>query len=298
MKDLVSVIMPVFNRESMIGDALDSVVRQTYPHWETVVVDDGSNDDTSHVVEGYARKDPRIRLIRHDARRGAQAARNTGIKVAQGKYVALLDSDDQWLPEKLQLQLGLFANQCRKLGVVYAGYSEVHADGSITEQLPRISGDVYQRLLSDYGVAPLTLVIKRECFDRVGLFDERVRAFHEWDMCIRLAKHYDFQCVHRPLALYYLHEGPTISKDLLLSAQGYLDVVRIHRDEVLQVCGQQTMRAHLAMAQRLFHTAARSYFRTGQLGRAWRAFSEGLGVRSAGRHTMGPRITRVETRSS
>jgi glycosyltransferase involved in cell wall biosynthesis len=104
---LVSVVIPAHNRCGPIQHAIQSVLVQSYSDLELIVVDDGSNDDTARIVEGYIRKDSRIRLISHGYRKGAQAARNAGIKAANGEWIAFLDSDDQWLPDSLNSRLRL-----------------------------------------------------------------------------------------------------------------------------------------------------------------------------------------------
>jgi teichuronic acid biosynthesis glycosyltransferase TuaG len=105
MADLVCVIMPVYNAAAFLRDAIESVRRQTYRHWELLVIDDCSSDDTVKIVESMARSETRIRLIRLSCRSGCAAARNRAFAEARGEYVAFLDSDDRWLPEKLTRQI-------------------------------------------------------------------------------------------------------------------------------------------------------------------------------------------------
>jgi glycosyltransferase involved in cell wall biosynthesis len=100
---LVSVVLPTFNRGYCLERAIRSVLGQTYPDWELIVVDDGSTDDTQAVLESF--KDPRIRVFRHSVNRGVAAARNTGLAAARGEFIAFLDSDDEWRPDKLTKQL-------------------------------------------------------------------------------------------------------------------------------------------------------------------------------------------------
>ena len=100
---VVSVIIPTYNRAHLIGRAIRSVLDQTYQDWELIVVDDASTDDIPGIVKGFT--DGRVKYIRHDENKGAAAARNTGIQAARGAYIAFLDSDDEWLPEKLERQV-------------------------------------------------------------------------------------------------------------------------------------------------------------------------------------------------
>lgn len=113
MDELVSVIVPVYNAEKFILETLDSVAAQTYPHWELLLVEDGSSDDTVGAIEEYVRQknEKRVRLIRQPANMGAARARNRGLQEAQGRYIAYLDADDLWAPRKLELQLGFMEAQ-------------------------------------------------------------------------------------------------------------------------------------------------------------------------------------------
>ena len=106
---LVSVIIPAHNREAYLPTAIDSVLAQTFSDWELLVVDDGSEDSTPKIAQEYARQDSRIHYLRHSPRRGAQAARNAGIRASGGRWIAFLDSDDQWLPDSLEVRLQLAA---------------------------------------------------------------------------------------------------------------------------------------------------------------------------------------------
>jgi len=251
---VVSVVIPTYNRGKLIERAVQSVLAQTYQDLEVIIVDDGSTDDTPRVVAALAEEDRRIHYLRHETNRGAQAARNTGIWAAGGEYVAFLDSDDEWLPDKLATQMAAFEQGPPNLGVVHCGYRTEHAD----DQPPQdkcftLRGNIYRELLANYGLGPTSiLVVKKEHLERAGLFNERVRSWQEWDTCIRLARHCEFDYVPQSLVVYHLHDSPTISKDLFLSGLGYLDVVGLHRSEILRLCGQDVLAKHLEFARYQF----------------------------------------------
>ena len=127
-KALVSIIMPMFNSEAFIRDAIKSVIAQTYKHWELLVVDDGSTDGSRAIVEKFMAWDSRIHLLLNPCPTGMPSEpRNYGIQAAQGRYIAFLDSDDMWLPSKLAQQLPLFHDN--RTAVVYSNYEKVDESG-------------------------------------------------------------------------------------------------------------------------------------------------------------------------
>ena len=125
--DCISIIIPVFNRARLIGRAVHSVLKQTYPELEIIVVDDGSKDSTSQVMSDLTREDRRIRYLRHESNRGAQAARNTGIRAARGDWIGFLDSDDQFLPHSLEARLDVARKE--KVSVVHSECNIIQVDG-------------------------------------------------------------------------------------------------------------------------------------------------------------------------
>jgi glycosyltransferase involved in cell wall biosynthesis len=126
LKPTVSVIIPTYNRAHLIGRAIQSVLKQTYQDFEVIVVDDGSIDNTEEVVKKI--QENRVYYYKHDKNKGGSAARNTGISLAKGEYIAFQDSDDEWLPEKLEKQIGVFNNQTKNVGVVYTGFYRIEGN--------------------------------------------------------------------------------------------------------------------------------------------------------------------------
>lgn len=221
----VSTIIPTYNYGRFLIKAIDSVLHQTYPHHEIIVVDDASTDDTRQIVQNYS--DPRIRYTCHDVNRGPSAARNTGIRLARGAFVAFLDSDDEWLPEKLQLQLDLFRNGPDDLGLVYCSAKHVNESN---ETLAVVQARVRNRALMDVqniGL-PSTVMIKRQCFDRVGLFDETILCHEDWDMWLRISQLYLVDYVDQILVIHRTH-GSNISADMLRTIRGREYLLQKHR---------------------------------------------------------------------
>ena len=208
----VSVIIPTYNRARVLRRGVESVLAQTYQDFEVIVVDDASSDDTQDVLLKIT--DPRLRLIRHETNRGATAARNSGIEVATGVFVAFQDSDDEWLPEKLAKQMALFqANP--SASVVYSGMLRNEADGTVYIPGPQIrtrEGDLLDSLLYENFVGTPSMVVRRECLEETGGFLEDLPRFQDWELVIRLAKRYPLHLVDEPLVI--VHATPeNISSD-------------------------------------------------------------------------------------
>jgi glycosyltransferase involved in cell wall biosynthesis len=254
----VSVIIPMYNRERFVERAVRSVLRQTYSDFELIVVDDASTDSTDKLMVTFQNLDKRVRYFRHQSNHGAQAARNTGIKEACGEFIALLDSDNEWLPQKLELQMGIFKNSGDTCGVVYSGFRWEYADGSPSQdKLPCFRGNIYKDSLREWIADTSTMVVRKDLIVRAGSCDEKIRAYQEWDLCIRLAKYAEFDFVAEPLVIYHVNSHiPTISSDLLNSANGYMDIVTTFRNEILEELGRAVLSKHLLGAAHRYINAS------------------------------------------
>lgn len=201
----VSVITPTYNRGQALIHTLESVLQQTFTDLELIVVDDASTDDTYQVATSLS--DARLRVIRHRHNKGVSGAMNTGIAAAQGEFIAILEHDDWWHPDKLAHQLPLFDNP--KVGLVYCGVKFVDAEDSIRRiAIPFKRGDIYQDLLfKSYITTSSSVVVRRECFEKVGGFDEQLQGPQDYDMWIRIARHYQLDFVETPLVHFaaYAH---------------------------------------------------------------------------------------------
>lgn len=196
----VSVVIPAYNREATVGRAIESALSQTLADLEVIVVDDASTDGTARAVESVT--DPRVRLLRHETNRRAGAARNTGIAAARGAYVAFLDSDDEWLPGKLERQLA-YMEANPEAPASCTGFLLV--DGG--EAFPRVPAlRTYRRLFMGCDLGPgTTLVARRDVFGEVGLNDERFYRYEDWDWVLRYAALHPMGLVPEPLAR--VHRG-------------------------------------------------------------------------------------------
>lgn len=205
---LVSVIVPVYNRAKLVGKTLDSILEQTYPDVEIVVVNDGSTDDSLSVLEDYKSKFPERIILVDQQNTGQVRARNNGIQKARGEFIAFLDSDDTWEKEKLALQVPLFK---QNVGLVYSAIYEVDENGSVTKLVPceqDVKGrKAYEHLLIRNRMTGGTVVVTRKAVETVGLFDETFKAAENWDLWIRIAKEYEVDFVNKPLVRYLKHQG-------------------------------------------------------------------------------------------
>ena len=201
----VSVIIPVYNQSKFIDKAIESVLKQSYQDFEIIVINDGSTDNTESMVQSFI--DLRIRYIFHEKNLGISEARNTGIRNSRGKYIALLDADDEFLPEKLDMQVNLLRNEPSNVGVVCAWSFNIDENGNYISKrcLPRKEGNIFEDLLSTNYLSVPALLIRRECFEKVGLFDSSLDGQEDWDMWIRIAKYYKFSLIKISLAKRRIH---------------------------------------------------------------------------------------------
>nr|WP_279342387.1 glycosyltransferase family 2 protein [Geotalea sp. SG265] len=249
----ISVVIPAFNRADTIEYCLSSVVNQTVPPCEIIVVDDCSLDHTVEVVKKF--QDPRVRCIIQDVNSGAQAARNRGIRESIGEWVAFLDSDDEWLPSKIEKQVAaLYSVKFDPMTVVHSDcYRIDHVSGTKTLcSIPLTHGiSVSKTVLSSIGPMFQGMLTSKTALKSIGLLDVNVPSYQEWDTAIMLANCCRFIHIREPLFAYHLHHGETISKDKLKDIRGYQYVVNKHQEEIVKYCGISTLNGHLiSSAQR------------------------------------------------
>lgn len=232
-KPSVSVIIPTHNRANLVARAIRSVLRQTYQNFEIIVVDDASTDNTKDVIKNFC--DERISYIRQKVNKGAPAARNRGIRAARGKYIAFLDSDDEWFPEKLHKQVSFFEELPMTIGVVYAGVVYIKNDIIEVEiKVPQMNGDIHQHIIFTNCVGPLSSgIVRRECLETCGLFDERLPSCQDWDIYIRIAKKYHFAFL-KDLLVYHHAAADRITTNAEAKATGHRMILEKYFEEVVK----------------------------------------------------------------
>lgn len=226
----VSVIIPTYNRAHIISRSIRSILNQTYNDFELIIVDDGSTDNTEEVVKNF--NDKRIKYIVHKENMGASSALNTGINFSSGSFVTFNGSDDEWLPEKLEEEMKGFKTADSRVGVVYSALWEIYADEKVYTPRPIhevLEGNLHDELIKGNFVNGLSL-IKRSCFEKVGVFDEKLPAQEDWELYIRISKYYNFKFINKPLSKHYLSpDSLTLKFNVLVNSTK--KIIEKHFDE-------------------------------------------------------------------
>ncbi len=236
METLVSIVIPAFNRESSIVAAVESVLRQSWTDIEVIVVDDASTDGT--VAAARTISDPRFRLIESARNGGISAARNAGIGAAKGSWIAFQDSDDEWLPTKLEKQMARLLGAPDDVIASYCGFLILDEPGAERPRagvrycpdagLRLLDGQILETLLVTNPVSTQTLVARKSVLEAVGLFDEGLKSLVDWDLGIRLAQAGRFQFIDEPLVIQRFSAN-SITKDEKKRVQSWEHVLQKHK---------------------------------------------------------------------
>jgi glycosyltransferase involved in cell wall biosynthesis len=264
---LVSVIIPCHNQAHFLGDAIESVLAQSYPNFEIIVVDDGSTDNTSEVAARY----PGVQCIRQTNQRQA-AARNTGLRHSGGNYLVFLDADDRLLPEALERGLACFEAH-PECAMVAGHYRRIGADGLVLEEPPRqrVTVEYYTEFLRRNCIAvPGAVMYRRSVFEKVGDFDSEMVPCEDYDLYLRIARQLPIHC-HEQVVAEYRQHGANVTSNPALMLQAALAALR---SQWLHVQGNPTYRRAYKVGQRVWQdyygeqliTATRTQMRE----RAWR----------------------------
>jgi len=238
---LISVVIPTFNRQNTITYCLDSVLAQTYKDLEVIVVDDCSRDNTVSIVRSYP--DSRVRCVVLEKNSGAQTARNRGILEAKGDWIAFNDSDDEWLPDKLEKQVSVLANaDYDPWNFVYCNayrYDKAKGIKNI-RLLPVLEGeDQYATLLQSPGPLYPTIITSKKALEKIGYLDDQIPSFQEWDTSIRLAKYCKITHLKEPLMIYYVGSHDAISGSATKHVQGLHYIINKYKRDIKNYCGEK-----------------------------------------------------------
>jgi glycosyltransferase involved in cell wall biosynthesis len=243
----VSVIVPVFNRAETIGYCINSILTQSYQDFELIIIDDCSTDNWIDVVKDYG--DPRIRIASTKSNSGPSVARNLGINLARGHWIAFLDSDDRWKADKLEKQMvALEAVHFDPWSVVYTHFVVFHPEYALTKDYPEFQAEgsnAYPVLLREWGPLLQGTLVSREALEKVGFLDENLDCWEDWDLAIRLSRHCNYIYLREPLFIYHLHLGNRICNDKQRFRRGYYNVLKKHESEIKRICGLDTWKSHI-----------------------------------------------------
>lgn len=233
----VSIIIPTYNRSDMLDRLLESVINQTYKNFEVIVVDDNSNNIEAYkkVVDKYSKAINEFTYYRNAENKGAPYCRNLGIKKSKYELLAFVDDDDEWLPDKLKLQVKKIINN-PKIGLVYTWTNAVDEKYNVLyEYKYSIKGNALYEILKKCFIPSPSVMVKKTVFDKTGLFDESFPSCQDWDMWTRIfAEGYHCDVVKKVVTLYHKHENPTIGTSKK-AAIGYRLFYRKHMFKYIKV---------------------------------------------------------------
>lgn len=250
---MVSIVLPTYNSAGTLDRSVTSVLNQTFKDFELIVIDDGSTDDTDAVLGKFTGLDS-IRLI-STVHRGCAAARNTGIAASKGALIAFQDSDDEWLPTKLEKAVALLRGTGHETGVFYSNMTMIGLDGSVTDfPSPRVRKGV---LISDdtldyqvFCIGIQSAVVKQECFGKIGLFDVALSRLIDLDLLTRLSDAFEFVHSTEPLVNFYVGDGISADAKALVDARRYLiEKYRLRLDEKSHYLARQYLLLAAALCE-------------------------------------------------
>lgn len=252
---LFSIIIPTYNRERVIGKTIQSVLNQTNQDFEVLVVDDGSQDATKEVVEVFHSE--KIKYY-YQQNQGAQVARNYGLSKAKGEYVCFLDSDDLWLPTFLEEMYKAFQHDV-EVCCVYCWLGIMGNGHVVPGNKYYLSGYMYREALEQgYITQPSGLMIKRQCFDKIGPWDENLCASQDDDICFRLAKVFKFGLIEKALVVIngeYEGSDNRIGASAKRVADGWWTLWNKFENDVLALCGKKVAARHFLECASNFYRA-------------------------------------------
>jgi glycosyltransferase involved in cell wall biosynthesis len=264
---LVSVVVPTYNGLQYVHEAISSALAQDFTDHEVIVVDDGSTDGTAEVVE---RQFPGIRVLKQ-RNRGAAAARNAGVRLARGRYVAFLDDDDAWEPTKLSSQVSLFRSR-PELAMVFTNWRAIREDGVPVPLRDRgflLKGDMVKNIFLYSGVATPTVMVKKEVLIHAGLFDEGLHIGEDDNMWMRIALDWPVGHVSDVLVRVRVRSG-SVSHDgatFFHGVQQHLEVMQRSYPRLWEHLGSKALRSKQCTIHRI---AGYYYFERGDLRQARR----------------------------
>ena len=264
----VSVVIPTYNRAAFLKEAIESVLAQTYQAWELIVIDDGSTDTTRETVEAYVKRDPRVRYL-YQSNQGLPKTRARSLEFVRGQYVAFLDGDDLFLPEKLACQVE-FLDAHPDVGMVYSYVDFVDRRKRYRKTFPEQPAVTFEELLDRNTIQSHAVLVRKACFDRVGSFRGDLKKSDDYEMWLRIAKVFSIAFLPKRVALYRWHEA-NMSYDRTGRYQAVMTIYhgllanglsKSARRRVISRCAQLTYRRAVALLDGGDYGNAAKYFLT------------------------------------
>jgi glycosyltransferase involved in cell wall biosynthesis len=274
-KPMFSILMPLYNHEAYLREAIESVLRQEFSDWQLVICNDGSTDRSAEIASEYARRDERIELV-HQANAGAGPARNTARRSARGQWLTFFDSDDLYYPNALQL-FAEYIDAHPASRFIY-GYRHRLNQGGTVEELAgefqegvTTAVELFQRMY----ISSLCVTFRADLYDKVGGFDERLRSCEDYDFYLRLSQHTDFHPLQKPTGLRRRHDTNVSIQTGFSRLQEAMVLERY-----LAEFGGRAIVPQAIVDKRLgklYYAAGRQYFKQGFFRQSRRALRTALG---------------------
>jgi glycosyltransferase involved in cell wall biosynthesis len=250
----VTIIIPTFNRSKLLRRALESVYKQTFSEFEVIVIDDGSTDDTADMLQ---REFPRVRYL-YQSNKGVSSARNKGIELAKGEWLAFLDSDDEWLPQKLAKQIKLLQqNPEQKICHTEEMWIRNGVRVNQMKKHRKSGGWIFQQCLPLCAMSPSSIMIHRQVFESVGVFDTEFPACEDYDLWLRITAKYSILYIEEPqIKKYGGHEDQLSQKHWGMDQYRIKALQKIITENVLSEDNRQQAIAMLLKKSKIFQQGA------------------------------------------
>lgn len=246
----VSIVIPTYDRPKFLLRAINSVIAQTEKDWELLIVDDNGINTTAQIeterVISQLLVDSRIRYLKHEKNKGGCAARNTGIKNSSGELLAFLDDDDEWgnnFLENFLKKIGeINQNNSSGFAIYCNNINEINgrATKPITHKITYYEGDVHEHLLRGWCPSSTSLfIVAKQCFDSVGMFDENLNSFQDYDMWLRISKEFKFYHIDEYLVIKHDHDFFQVSKNPETRIKGFNKIKEKWGAEILETIGEK-----------------------------------------------------------
>ncbi len=280
MKDSfqVAVVMPCYNAQATLPETLESIAAQTFEDFCLVAVNDGSQDQTADILESFAQRFPERVVVIDQENQGQTVAKNVGLERSRSDFVAFIDSDDLWAPDKLEKQVRLMADN-PQIGLCYTAARQIDPESTpvgLISVSPSHRGRCLNELILRNNIVASSVMVRRDAVEQAGGFDTALRACENWDLWIRIARGYELEYLDEPLTSYRLHPN-NMSKNFEKIFNARLQVIDKHLPE----CSDDDWtRDQRRMALYRTHlTFAKSYIESLRLVEARRELTEAMKIR-------------------